>query len=231
MRLDGLAQGLDRRPRASFALDRRHEPEVALGRREALVAAQCSDDRDPERLDRLAQQLDVVVGADLVQHDAGDLDIGIEGAIAVHDRGRRARHRGRVEDEQHRRLQQLCHVRRRGQLTAARGPVEEPHDALDHGDVRARGAVPRQWSDQRRSGQEGVEVAARPARSQGVVARVDVVRPDLEALHDQTPLAQRRDQPAGDRRLARARARPRDDDPRDHRERLRSGSAQTMVEQ
>ena len=38
------------------------------------------------QVDRVAQQLLVVVGADAVEHDAGDLQVGVEGAEAVHDR-------------------------------------------------------------------------------------------------------------------------------------------------
>ena len=190
---------------------------MALRSRHAVVAAQRPDDRHAERLDRLAQEQLVVVGADLVDDDAGDLDVGVEGPVAVHDRGRAARHRGGVEDEQHGRAEQLRHVRRGGQLAAARGAVEEPHDALDHRDVGAGGAVQRQRRHQLRAGEERVEVAARPARRERVVARVDVVRADLEALHHQPPRAQGADQPAGDRGLARARARARHDDARDRR--------------
>ncbi len=227
-----LAQRLDRAQRAGLALDRRHEPEVALRRGDAIVAPQRADHRHAERLDRLAQQLDVVVGADLVDDDARDLDVGIERAVAVDDRRRAARHRGGVDHEQDRGVQQLRDVRRRGQLAAARRAVEQPHDALDHRDVRARGAVQEQRRDELRPGQERVEVAARAPGRQRVVAGVDVVRPDLEALHDLPARAQRRDEPAGDGGLARARARPRDDDARDrHREHRPSGSTPATNEQ
>ena len=109
--------------------------------------------------------------------------VGVEGAVAVDDRRRRARHRGRVDDEQHRRVEQLRDVRGRGQLAAARGAVEEAHDALDDRDVGAGDAVADERRDQLRAAEEGVEVAARPAGGERVVAGVDVVGADLEALH------------------------------------------------
>ena len=62
----------------------------------------------------------------------------VEGRVAVDDRGDRAGHRRRVDDEQHRRVEELRDVRGGGELAAARGAVEEAHDALDDGDVRAR---------------------------------------------------------------------------------------------
>ena len=134
----------------------------------------------------------------------------------MHDRRRRARHRRRVDHEHDRRPQQLGHVRGGGELAPPRRAVEQPHHALDHRDVGAGAAVARQGRDQLRPGEERVEVPPRPPGGQRVVARVDVVGPDLEALHAQPARAQRPDQPARDRRLAGARARPRDDDARDH---------------
>ena len=117
---------------------------MALGRGHAAVAAQRPDHGDAEVGERLAQQLLVVIRADAVEDHASDLDVGIEGAIAVHDRGRRARHRGGVHDQQHGRVQQLRDVRGRGQLTTPRGAVEESHDAFDDREVGAaarRGAT------------------------------------------------------------------------------------------
>ena len=64
--------------------------------------------------------------------------------------------------------------------------------------------------------QERVEIATRPARSERVVARIDVVGPDLEPLHHVPARPQRPDDAARDRRLPRPRARARNHDPRDH---------------
>ena len=58
-------------------------------------------------------------------------------------------------------------------------PVEQAHDALDHRDVRAGGAVQEQRHDQLLADQHRVEVAPGPAGGQRVVAGVDVVRADL----------------------------------------------------
>ena len=112
------------------------EAEMALGRGHALVAAQRAEHGHADAGQRVAQELLVVIRADAVEDHAGDLHVGIERAVAVHDRGRRTRHRGGVHDEQHRRVEQLRDVRGRGQLAAPGGAVEEPHDALDDRHVR-----------------------------------------------------------------------------------------------
>jgi hypothetical protein len=129
--------------RLRLALVRRHEAEVALRRCHAVVAAERAEHGDAEVGERLAQQLLVVIRADAIEDHAGDLDIRIEGAVAVHDRGRRARHRCGVHDQQHGRVQQLRDVSGRSQLAAPRGAVEEPHDALHDREVGASLPVPR----------------------------------------------------------------------------------------
>ncbi len=89
-----------------------------------------------------------------------------------------------VDDEDHRRTQQGGHLCRRSCGRPGHGavdaPVEQPHHAFDHGDVAAGTSVPVQRSDQFVADQHRVEVAARPARRQRVVTRVDVVRTHLE---------------------------------------------------
>ena len=127
---------------------------------------------------------------------------------------------------------------RRRQLAAARRSVEQPHHALHHRDVRTLRAVAHERRDQLRPAEERVQVAPRPRRRQRVMARVDVVRAHLEALHREAARPQCADQPARDRRLARARARARDHHARDRapldhaitaRARRRAGPAGVML--
>ncbi len=58
--------------------------------------------------------------------------------------------------------------------------VEEAHDAFDHGYVGTLRAVGEERADKLRAGEEGVEVASRPACGEGVVRGVYKVRADLE---------------------------------------------------
>ena len=182
-------------------------PEVALGRDDALVAAQRAEHRHAERRDRLAQQLLVVVGADAVEDDPGDVELGVERREAVHDRGRRARHRRRVDDEQHRRA---AAASRRGRSRPARRGPDAPSKRPMTPSTTAMSAPAPPWrtSGAISSGPLRNASRLRPGRpeAQRVVARVDVVRADLEALHAQPARAQRADQPAGHGGLARRRS-------------------------
>jgi hypothetical protein len=85
------------------------------------------------------------------------------------------RHRARVDDEDDGGAEQRGDVRRRP-LGGAAAPVEQPHDALDDGDVGAAGAVQQQRSDPLGPDEHRVEVAAGTPGRQRVVAGVDVVR-------------------------------------------------------
>ncbi len=81
-------------------------------------------------------------------------------------------------------------------------PVEQAHHPFDDGEVRAAGPVGEQRGDARRAAEHRVEVAARPAAGQRVVAGIDVVRADLVRGDAQAAGGERGYQPGGHRRLA-----------------------------
>jgi hypothetical protein len=58
--------------------------------------------------------------------------------------------------------------------------VEEAHDAFDHGYVSTLCAVGEERADEVWAGEEGIEVASRPACCEGVVRGVYKVGADLE---------------------------------------------------
>ena len=97
---------------------------------------------------------------------------------------------------------------RRGDGRVVDAAVEQAHHALDHGDVGVPGAVPVQRADQS-SPTRPVQVTARDARGQGVIAGVDEVGADLERRHPVTGLPQRADQTRCDRGLSAAGGRER----------------------
>ncbi len=78
----------------------------------------------------------------------------------------------------------------RGEAVGAEAAVVQAHDALDHGDVRAAGAVQQQRGDPLLADEVRVQVAARAAGGDRVVARVDVVRTDLVAGDGVSAVAQ-----------------------------------------
>ena len=83
----------------------------------------------------------------------------------------------------------------RGEPVGAEPAVVQPHHAFDDRDVGPGGAVEQQRHDPVLPDQVRVEVAARTAGGERVVARVDVVRTDLVTADLECPAAQRRHQP------------------------------------
>jgi hypothetical protein len=61
--------------------------------------------------------------------------------------------------------------------------VEEAHDALDYGDVRALRTVAEERGDQVFAAEERVEVPGGAAGREGVVAGIDVVGADFVTGH------------------------------------------------
>ena len=144
-------------------------------------------DRDAERRDRLAQQLLVVVGADPVEDHAGDVDLGVERAVAVDDRGGRARHRAGVDDEERpARCSSLATCAVEASSPRPDAPSNSPMTPSIDRDVGA-GASRGARSGAISSGplRNASRLRPGPARGERVVARVDVVGADLEALHDE----------------------------------------------
>jgi hypothetical protein len=173
-----------------------------------LQPADGAEHRHPRRLQRLAEDRLVPVAADPVEDDAAEPDAGVEGGEPVHQRGHRPRLRGTVHHEQDRRPQQPGDVRGGGEARLdrrVRGPVEQPHDALDDGDVgrpRVQRAAQEQRGDPLLADHPGVEVAARAPGGEAVVAGVDVVGADLVRRDGEPAGGERRDQSRGHRRLA-----------------------------
>jgi hypothetical protein len=148
-------------------------------------------------------------GAHPVQDDAGDVYVGVERRVPVDHRGGRAGHGPGVHDEDDGRVEEFGDVGGRGEISAALA-VEEAHDALYHGDVRAIGAVGEERGDEIQTGEEGVEVAARPSRGEGVVGGVYKVRAHLEGGDAEAPLRERGHEARGDGGLAGPRVGARD---------------------
>jgi hypothetical protein len=176
-----------------------HQPEVTARGRHLVVASQHAEHLGPA-VERLAQQLLVAVAADPVEHHARHLHVAV-GGEAVHERGHRAGHGGGVDDQDDGRAEQRGDVRRRP-LRRAATAVEQPHHALDHGDVGAARTVQEQRAQALGPDQHRVEVAAGAAGREGVVAGVDVVGADLVGADPQPAGGERRHEPGRDGRLA-----------------------------
>ncbi len=190
--------------RLGAAFGDRHQAQMPRGRTGLPGTPQRAQHRHPRRVHRLAQQRLMTLRADLVEDHPGQPHLRIPGREAVHQRGHRPGLRGGVHHQHHRRPQQLRHLRRRRQFAPTGRAVEQPHHALHDRQVRARRAVQEQRGDPLRAAQIRVQIAAGAAGGQGVVARVDVVRPDLVRRDRQTGLGEGRHQAGGDGRLARA---------------------------
>jgi hypothetical protein len=181
-----------------------------------VPAGQRAQHRQPDLVRGGAQHGLVPVAADLVQHHAGDPHVRVERAEPVQQRGQAAGLPAAVHHQQHRGPQQRRDLRG-GPGAVGQPPVEQPHHALDHGQLGAGRAVPGQRADPVGADQHRVQVPPGPPGGQRVVAGVDVVRADLERGHGRAPAAQRRHQAGGHGRLPAARRRCGDDQrARDH---------------
>lgn len=192
----------------------RDQAEVAGRRGHRLVAPEHTEHANAEVVERGPQDLLVAGGPDPVEHHPADPDPAVVRREPGDHRGDRAALRGGVHDQDDRGVEQPSHVRGRAVRRGA-AAVVHPHHALDHGDVGTAGAMEEERRDQVLAAQHGVEVAARAAGGEGVVAGVDVVGADLVRRDGEASSTQRRHQPGGDRGLAVAGRRCGDHDPRD----------------
>ena len=192
-RLDGLTLAL--------VLGDGHEAEVALRHLERIVAAQRAEHADARILHGAADHLLMRRRAEPVEDDAGQVDLRVVVAEPAGNRRGRSAHRLDIEDEHDRRLEQLGDGRRGAHaLTPA---VVEAHDALDDGDIRPLHRPRKELRQHLLWHEPAVEIMCRAAAGHRVVAGIDVVGADLEGLDRDALLAQGRQQPRRNRRLAR----------------------------
>ena len=152
------------------------------------------------------------LAGDAVDEHARQTHGRIEIAIAERHRADAARGPGSVDDQQHRRRQELRDLGGAAAVAVVADAVVEAHHAFDDGDVGIRGGADEQITHPLRRHQPGVEVAARPTGGEGVMGRIDEVGADLVRLDDESATAQRDDEAERDRRLADAAVRAGDHD-------------------
>ena len=214
---DDHGERADRGGGVAAQLGRGDEPEVPGRHGQLAQAPDHAQDRNARGAGRVAEQALMVRRTDLVEDHAADAGPLIPRRETVQQGGGRRADPGRVDHQHDGRAEQPRDVRGRREVPAAGRAVEQAHHALDDRDVgRGRGAGPvgEHRHDLVLADQPRVEVAARASGRQRVVAGVDVVRADLVWRDGQAALAQRAEQPGGDRCLAVTAARGRDDDTR-----------------
>ena len=168
----------------------RDKAEMTFGDAQLGIAPDGPEDRDVgEALDGGPQLGFVAVIGDVVEDDATDRQIGVEGLVADQQRRDAARHPGAVDDQNDRRSEELGHG---GVAVAALdvGSVEQAVVALDDRDVAVGAAAREQGADLVIGLGVEIEVEAGPAGGRGKPHGVDVVRPLLEGLRRQTTAAQ-----------------------------------------
>ena len=217
VRGDQLGHGVDRRDGGRPVLGRGHQPQMPRRHGERVAAGQGAEDRQPDLGGGGAQHLLVAGRPDPVQHHPREVDPRVERPEAVQQSGEAAGLAARVDDQHDRRPQQPGDLSG-GAVAVGQPTVEEPHHALDDGDLRSGRAVAGQRGDPVGADEHRVEVAAGTARGERVVAGVDVVRAHLERRHGGAATAQRGHEPGRHRRLPRpGRGRPHDEGARAHR--------------
>ena len=137
MRFDEIRERLET-PVETCRLAGLHQPQMAFGESNRLVAGQRAEHRDAQRLDRFAGEPAMTLGADAVQHDAGDLYARVVSGDPADNRRRRLPLAGDVMNEHDRPAEQGGDVGAGADSRRAAGrAVKEPHRALCDHDVRA----------------------------------------------------------------------------------------------
>ena len=195
------------------ALACRHEAEVPLGGSQGILFLKPAEHRTAGRVhDRTGASTGMAFGAGAVEHDAADVQRGIELCEAERGGGGAACGPGDVEHEQHGGAEELGDLGGGGALAVVVAAVEKPHHALDDGEVGACARPVKGGDDLLVREHPRIEVAARAAGRTGVVRRVEVVGAAFERLHDQSAPAQCGEQAANDGGLADAGVGARDDE-------------------
>ena len=127
----------------------------------------------------------MAVAADAVGNESREVQIGVESPKAKRDRAGASSHLGRINDQDHGRIQKLRRGGRASRVVVIGEPVVETHHPLDDGDVDFTRRASKRGQQAIRRDHPGVEVAARTSGGQRVVGRVDIVGADLERLDRQ----------------------------------------------
>jgi len=175
---------------------------VALDDGQAFVLVHGAQDRHVGVvLDHAAQPRFVTRAAEPVEDDAGDADVTIEGLIAEDERGDAAGHAAGVNDQHHRRPQQL---RQGGVAVAAvqREAVVQPLVALDEGEIGAARAGDERPQDFAAPHEIKIKVVAVAPGGETQPHGVNIVGALLERLHREAAGAQGGGEPERDRGLA-----------------------------
>ena len=128
--------------------------------------------------------------AQTVEDDTGQIDLRVIIAEPLGNRRSRGPHGLDIKHEDHRRLQQLRDFCRRADaLTPA---IIESHDALYDRNISSLRLRRKKLRQGRARHKPAVEVMRRPAAGHRMIAGVDIIRADLERLHDKSLLTQSR---------------------------------------
>ena len=161
--------------------------------RERRIGGKVTHHREVGRdLDRLFEQMVVSGPANFVEEHSDDPQIRIKPRIA-RDHGRsRTGHGAPINDQQHRRVQQLGQFCGAPGFADRRAPVEQAHDALDDRDVRIGRRPEEHLPADFRPEHPAVEIAGQPTGHGRMMAGINEVRPHLEGLHPAAPRFQGR---------------------------------------
>ena len=150
--------------RGAVEFRRRHQAEVALGDRQALVVLDRAQHRHVGvMLDHCPQLGLVARAAQAVEDHAGDADVALEGLVAEDQRRHPPRHAARVDD-QHDRQAELARQRRVAVAAVERQAVVQALVAFDQAEVGSCGVAREAGLHGRLAHQVGVEVVAGAGR-------------------------------------------------------------------
>ncbi len=180
---------------------RRHQAEMTFRQRELRIPRQGTQQRNPRRVQRVPQPRGMARASDVGGDDAGHRQVRIKRRKSHRRRSHAAHSAGGVDGQHDRRPQPLGEFRGAALLAVSVVSIEEPHHALDHGEIGSFRSARAKLEDSRTRQQPRIEIPRDAAGRRGVERRIDEVGPRFERLHPQAAAPQGAEDSQRDRGL------------------------------
>ena len=159
----------------------RGQAEMPARQGQGFAAWQAAQQWHLHALQHVGQQLPVPGAADLVEHHAGDAQLGIVIAESAHDGAEGGGLTTGIQHQHHRQVQQAGHVGRASGCTAA-DAIEEPHHPFHEGQLRGTAVTVKGLANPGFSAEIEIEVATGLPRGLAEQLGIEIVRSHLEGL-------------------------------------------------
>ncbi len=188
--------------------------QVTVGQVQCAVAVETAQHRNINRFNGLSHPKDMLMAGHVIEHDSGQLQVGIKVSVAQSHRSCTTGQAGHVHDQHDRRTEQFGYLSRAAGLTLAGEAIVQAHNAFDESYVSLGRGAGKEISHRGRGYHPGVQVARGPAGGHIMVAGINVVRADFKRSDPIALSGQSGHQPGGHGRFAYPAGRPGNDQAR-----------------